>query len=92
MRWQAMVTRPHGWFGYRPGQATLTVVIAANARDFEDWCRDNGRSPRDRMLLYVSTERVIRGRSGPLATVVTDQGWRRRDLDEILTSVRVANL
>ena len=34
-------------------QRRVTVVIALNASDFDQWCKDNGKSPRDRNFLMA---------------------------------------
>ncbi|MET9445333.1 hypothetical protein [Streptomyces sp. NPDC006610] len=40
---------------------SLIVVLARDAREFEDWCRNSGLSPRDREVVYISRWDKLRG-------------------------------
>lgn len=39
----------------------VIVVLAGNRRQFEDWCREAGRSPKDASTIDGSTERAMLG-------------------------------
>lgn len=39
----------------------LIVVLARDVREFEDWCRNSGLSPRGREVIYISRWDKLRG-------------------------------
>lgn len=39
----------------------LIAVLARDTREFEDWCRSSGLSPRDREVVYISRWDKLRG-------------------------------
>ncbi|WP_329376010.1 hypothetical protein [Streptomyces sp. NBC_01483] len=57
-------------------KAERTVVLAANLREFHAWCRANGRSPRDKRLMYAVGPHTLRGVTG--ARIVRHGDWRDR--------------
>lgn len=59
-----------------PRNTARTLVLARTLQDFHAWCREQGRSPRDRSLLYASGPHVLRGLTG--ATIVRYGAWRDR--------------
>jgi hypothetical protein len=56
-----------------PRISARTLVLARTLRDFHAWCREQGRSPRDRTLLYVTGPHVLRGLTD--ATIVRHGDW-----------------
>jgi hypothetical protein len=60
----------------------MIAVIAGNMRQFEDWCRENNRHPRDPELLWVSSPEKLRGRFN-LTFVWYGLWYERRDADEL---------
>ena len=61
----------------------ITIVVAANWRDYKDWCAANGRHPYGRGMVYASSSSRLRGYSGPVELAITSSGWDRPDLGEI---------
>ncbi|WP_069765963.1 hypothetical protein [Streptomyces sp. LUP47B] len=59
-----------------PRISARTLVLARTLQDFHAWCRAQGRSPRDRTLLYASGPHVLRGLAG--ATIVRHGDWWNR--------------
>lgn len=53
-----------------------TVVLAANLQAFHAWCREQGRSPRDRTLLYASGPHALDGLTD--VEIVRHGAWRDR--------------
>jgi hypothetical protein len=45
----------------REASDVKTVVLAGNYREFQFWCRENDRNPRDRNLVFATEPRHIRG-------------------------------
>lgn len=41
--------------------ARTLIVLARSLQDFHAWCRVQGRSPRDRSVLYASGPHVLTG-------------------------------
>ena len=56
--------------------APITLVLARTLQDFHAWCREQGRSPRDRTLLYASGHHVLRGLEQ--VQIVRYGDWRDR--------------
>ena len=56
-------------------QRRVTVVIALNASDFEQWCKDNGKSSRDRNFL-MATPATTRGLHDARLEVTLRGMWR----------------
>jgi hypothetical protein len=46
-----------------------TVVLARSLQEFHAWCRQAGRSPRDRSLLYASGPHALRNLVGDVEIV-----------------------
>lgn len=51
-----------------------TVVLARNLQEFHAWCRSQGRSPRDRSLLYASGPHALHGLDAD-AVIVRHGDW-----------------
>jgi hypothetical protein len=69
-----------------PRISARTLVLARTLQDFHAWCRAQGRSPRDRTLLYASGPHVLRGLTA--ATVVRyGDWWNRPDGHALKTAV-----
>lgn len=58
------------------------VVLAGNFREFQFWCRENNRNPRDRNLIYASEMHRLRG-LGPIRWVSYGTAYMRRDFLEM---------
>lgn len=63
-----------------------TLVFAGNYREFEFWCRENGRHPRDRNLIYASEWYRLQGLSD-LDVVYYGTYDLRRDYFQIMESI-----
>lgn len=75
-----VVTRP-------PGRRC--AVIAGNYREFTDWCREQGISPRDPGVLYATPE-SLRGHND--VEVRRTGSWAERDdLADIEDVLRLVN-
>lgn len=46
-----------------------TIVLARSLQEFHAWCRQAGRSPRDRSLLYASGPHALLGLVGDVEVV-----------------------
>lgn len=46
---------------WRSSVISLIAVLACDVREFEDWCRNSGLSPRDRDVVFVSRWDKLRG-------------------------------
>lgn len=55
--------------------APITLVLARNLQDFHAWCREQGRSPRDRTLLYASGPHALRGLADVEICIVRYGAW-----------------
>lgn len=66
-------------------QRWVTVVIALKSTDFDQWCKDNGKNPRDRNLL-LATPATVRGLQNARLEV-TPQGMWRKDIHELMTTL-----
>jgi hypothetical protein len=72
----------------RPRERFKPILVVAGSRaQFRKWCRDTGHHER-RDAVYVSSERVLRGRQGG-TYVITGTGLERRDIAEIERSLRI---
>lgn len=40
---------------------SIIAVLARDVREFEDWCRTSGLSPRDRDIVFISRWDKLRG-------------------------------
>jgi hypothetical protein len=60
-----------------------TYVVAGNYAQFCRWAWDNGYSPGDPAIRYVSSFQQLRGLSHEPKTVYAGTYWDRRDLIEI---------
>jgi hypothetical protein len=60
----------------------MIAVIAGNLRQFEQWCRENGRRINDPEVLWVSSPDKLRGRFN-LEFVWYGLWYERRDADEL---------
>jgi hypothetical protein len=58
------------------------VVLAGNFREFQFWCRENERNPRDRNLIYASEFHRLRG-LGKVRYITYGTWYWRRDAWEI---------
>ena len=70
-----------------PRRPAPILVVAGNARQFADWCREHGLRERQDAI-YVSSERALRGRQGG-SYVLTGTWMDRRDIREIEQSLRI---
>ena len=66
-------------------QRWVTVVIALKAADFDQWCKDNGKNPRDRNLL-LATPGSVRGLQ-KARLEITPRGMWRPDIRELMTAL-----
>lgn len=65
----------------------LLVVLAGNYREFQFWCHENERNPRDRNLIYASEMHRLQG-LGPIRFIRYGTWYMRRDADEILAYLK----
>lgn len=69
-----------------PGdQRWVTVVIALKSTDFDQWCKDKGKNPRDRNLL-MATPATVRGLQNARLEV-TPRGMWRADIHELMKTL-----
>ena len=66
-------------------QRRVTVVIALNASDFDQWCKDNGKNPRDRNFL-MATPASARGLQNARLEI-TSRGMWRPDIHTLMKSL-----
>ena len=69
-----------------PRSRIRTVVLAESLREFHQWCRANGRSPRDVNLMYATGPASLRGLTG-VQVVRHGAWWRRLDAAELTAAV-----
>jgi hypothetical protein len=71
-----------------PSQPTerRTLVFAGNYREFAHWCRENGRNPHDRNLIYASEWYRLQGLSD-IDVVYYGTYYLRRDYDKIMEAI-----
>jgi hypothetical protein len=67
--------------GRDPSEPRL-VVLAGNFREFQFWCRENNRNPRDRNLIYASEMHRLQG-LGKVRYITYGTWYLRRDAFEI---------
>jgi hypothetical protein len=65
-----------------PPSEPRLVVLAGNYREFQFWCRENERNPRDRNLIYASEMHRLRG-LGPIRWISYGTAYMRRDYWEM---------
>jgi hypothetical protein len=56
-------------------QRRVTVVLALNATEFQQWCTNNGKNPRDRNFL-MATPAVTRGLKDAHLEIAARGMWR----------------
>jgi hypothetical protein len=66
-------------------QRWVTVVLAFKAADFDQWCKDNGKNPRDRNFL-MATPATVRGLQNARLEV-TPRGMWRTDIRELMLAL-----
>ena len=66
-------------------QRWVTVVIAFKAADFDQWCKDHGKNPRDRNLL-MATPATVRGLQNARLEI-TPRGMWRSDIHELMAAL-----
>ena len=66
-------------------QRWVTVVLAAKASDFDQWCKDHGKNPRDRNLL-MATPATVRGLQNARLEI-TPRGMWRADIRELMAAL-----
>ncbi|MFA7248164.1 MAG: hypothetical protein WC273_00860 [Dehalococcoidia bacterium] len=66
-------------------QRRVTAVVAFNAADFDQWCKANGKNPRDRNLLMV-TAATARGLQNAHLEV-TGRGMWRADIHALMVAL-----
>jgi hypothetical protein len=66
-------------------QRWVTVVIALNNADFDKWCKDNGKNPRDRNLL-LATPATARGLQNARLEI-TPRGMWRPDIHKLMQAL-----
>ena len=66
-------------------QRRVTVVVALNAADFDQWCKDNGKNPRDRNYL-LATPASARGLQNARLEV-TARGMWRADIHALMVAL-----
>lgn len=66
-------------------QRWVTVVIALKAADFDQWCKDHGKNPRDRNLL-MATPGSVRGLQNARLEI-TPRGMWRTDIRELMSAL-----
>jgi hypothetical protein len=65
-----------------PPSEPRLVVLAGNYREFQFWCYENERNPRDRNLIYASEWYRLRG-LGPVRYITYGTWYMRRDAWEM---------
>lgn len=66
-------------------QRRLTVVVAFNAADFDQWCKVNGKNARDRNLL-MATPASARGLQNAHIEI-TSRGMWRADIHALMVAL-----
>ena len=66
-------------------QRWVTVVLAFNAADFDQWCKANGKNARDRNLL-MATPASVRGLHGARLEI-TSRGMWRADIHTLMVAL-----
>jgi hypothetical protein len=66
-------------------QRWVTVVLAFKASDFDQWCKDHGKNPRDRNLL-MATPATVRGLQNARLEI-TPRGMWRNDIRELMSAL-----
>lgn len=66
-------------------QRWVTVVIALKAADFDQWCKENGKNPRDRNFL-MATPATVRGLQNARVEI-TPRGMWRADIRELMAAL-----
>ena len=66
-------------------QRRVTAVIAFNAADFDQWCKANGKNPRDRNLLMVTAASARGLKDAHLE--VTSRGMWRLDIHQLMLTL-----
>jgi hypothetical protein len=62
----------------------ITIVLAADLRDFENWCWENGVRRDDRSVRYASSIHAMRGLgSGKIGVVETPRFQYRFDAQSL---------
>src|SRR5262245_39106287 len=63
----------------------VTLVLAFNAAEFNDWCKEHGKNPRDRNIV-MATPASVRGLKNSRIEVAPRGMWRR-DIHELMTAL-----
>jgi hypothetical protein len=67
----------------------LQVVVAGNYAQFCDWRFEHNLSPNSKKILYVRDISVLHGIQGPIEVHRIGTWNMRKDLDEVLTMIRI---
>lgn len=63
----------------------VTLVLALTAADYDQWCKDNGKSPRDRNIVMATPASVRTLKDAHLE--ITARGMWRRDIHELMVAL-----
>ena len=66
-------------------ERSITLVLAADAHDFERWCREHDLSPHSLNVVYASSPRKVDGMRG--FGVVRTTRWRLHPNSAVIARV-----
>ena len=63
----------------------VTLVLALSAADFDQWCKDHGKSPRDRNIVMATAASVRSLHDAHLE--IAPRGMWRRDIHDLMVAL-----